>query len=77
MEQIGQFAVEGLYKGMGANGPVGVQLPQLNMAGAGAPVVININAAPGTDLYALGKTVNNAINKYSRISNQYGVRQQL
>ena len=78
MEQIGQFAVEGLYKGMGANGPVGVSLPQINMNGAGAaPIVININAAPGTDLYALGRTVNNAVNKYSRISSQYGVKQQL
>lgn len=79
MEQIGQFAVEGLYKGMGANGPVGIQLPQVNVAGNGgaAPIVININAAPGTDLYALGRTVNNAVNKYSRISSQYGVKQQL
>jgi hypothetical protein len=46
--------------------------------GIGAsPVQVTINAAPGTDLYSLGRTVNNAINKYSRISTEYGVRQRL
>ncbi len=68
MEQIGQFAVEGLYKGMGANGPVGIQLPQVNMGGGIAPINITINAGVGTDPYALGREVSNAIRQYGRIS---------
>lgn len=79
MMAIGQNLTEGLYIGMGIPGKPGINLPSINVGGngIGAPVVININAAPGTDLYALGRTVNNAVNKYSKISTQYGVRQQL
>lgn len=79
MAKIGEQLTEGLYIGMGVKGKPGITLPQINVAGNGgaAPIVININAAPGTDLYALGRTVNNAVNKYSRISTQYGVKQQL
>jgi hypothetical protein len=79
MMQIGGNIADGLYAGMGTVNKPGITLPQINVAGNGgaAPIVININAAPGTDLYALGRTVNNAVNKYSRISSQYGVKQQL
>lgn len=70
MEQIGQYAVEGLYKGMGAQGPVGIQLPQINVGGAGkiGGVNITINAGVGTDPYALGRTVQQAMNKYVAVS---------
>ena len=70
MEEIGQFAVQGLYKGMGATGPVGIQLPQINVggSGAGAGVVINISAGTGTDPHSVGRAVQQALNRYTTIS---------
>jgi len=76
---LAKAATEGL--GIETIGSFGnVATPRLQPASASAaasPVNITINASPGTDLYALGRTVNNAVNKYSRISSQYGVKQQL
>lgn len=69
MEEIGQYAVEGLYKGMGAQGSVGIQLPQINVGAGGAGAVnITINAGLGTDPYALGRQVQQALNKYGKIT---------
>lgn len=69
MEQIGQYAVQGLYKGMGAEGPVGIRLPQINVpAGAGAGVNITINAGLGTDPIALGRQVQQALTKYGKLT---------
>jgi len=69
MAQIGEYAVEGLYQGMGIKGPVGIQMPQLNVAGGGAGAVnITINAGVGTDPYALGRTVQQALSKYGKIT---------
>ena len=60
---------------MGATGPVGIQLPQINVggAGAGAGVVININAGAGTDPYSVGRAVQQALNRYTTISKQGAV----
>ena len=70
---IGSNVVDGFAAGLSRG------IPTLAMAATTPiqPINITINAAPGTDLYALGRTVNNAVNKYSRISTQYGVKQQL
>lgn len=70
MMEIGQYAVQGLYKGMGVQGPVGIQMPQLNFGGGAgvAPVNITINAGLGTDPYELGRTVQEALNKYGKLS---------
>lgn len=71
MEEIGKYTVQGLYKGMGVNGPVGIQMPQLNIGGAGAAGInITINAGLGTDPYTLGRTVSDALKKYGHISTQ-------
>jgi hypothetical protein len=67
MMEIGQYAVEGLYQGMGIRGPVGIQMPQLNVAGgAAAGVNITINAGLGTDPVALGREVQKALNSYGK-----------
>ena len=69
MAQIGEYAIQGLYQGMGINGPVGIKLPQINVgAGGAAGVNITINAGVGTDPYALGRTVQQALTKYGKIS---------
>jgi len=75
MEEIGQYTVQGLYKGMGAQGPVGISLPQINVpAGAGAGAInITINAGLGTDPYSLGRAVDSALTKYGTISNRSSV----
>lgn len=72
MAQIGEYAIQGLYQGMGVQGPVGIQMPQINVGGAGsvAPINITINAGVGTDPYALGRTVSDALKKYGHISTQ-------
>lgn len=74
MAEIGQYAVEGLYQGMGIKGPVGIQMPQINVGGNGGVggVNITINAGAGTDAYALGRTVTNAVSKYARVSSKTG-----
>jgi len=69
MAQIGQYAVEGLYKGMGVVGPVGIQMPQLNIgAGAATGMNITINAGLGTDPYELGRTVTEALTRYGKLT---------
>ena len=70
MAGIGENIVQGLYQGMGANGPVGIQLPQINVggAGAGSNVTINITTGPGTDPYSVGRAVQQALNRYTTIS---------
>ena len=70
MAEIGQYAVEGLYQGMGIKGPVGIQMPQINVGGAGvgAPINITINAGLGTNPYELGREVSAAIAKYGKVS---------
>lgn len=69
MAEIGQYAVEGLYKGMGVVGPVGIQMPQLNIgAGAASGVNITINAGLGTDPYELGRTVTEALTRYGKLT---------
>ena len=74
MMQIGGNISEGLYAGMGVAGKPGITLPQINVGGvgAGAPINITINAGAGTDPYALGRTVQAALNKYSTVSNRVG-----
>lgn len=70
MAKIGEQLTQGLYVGMGSAGSPGINIPQINVGGSGvAPVNITINAGVGTDPYALGREVKNALNKYSRISN--------
>jgi hypothetical protein len=70
MATIGEQLTQGLYVGMGSMGSPGINIPQINVGGSGvAPVNITINAGVGTDPYALGREVKNALNKYSRISN--------
>jgi hypothetical protein len=69
MAQIGQYAVEGLYKGMGVVGPVGIQMPQLNIgAGGVGGMNITINAGLGTDPYELGRTVTEALTRYGKLT---------
>jgi hypothetical protein len=70
MAKIGEYAVEGLYQGMGVKGPIGIQMPQINVGGGAgvAPINITINAGVGTDPYALGRAVQTSISNYSRIS---------
>jgi hypothetical protein len=69
MAKIGEQLTQGLYVGMGAPGSPGINLPQINTSGgAVGGVNITINAGVGTDPYALGREVKNALNKYSRIS---------
>jgi len=69
MMKIGEYAVEGLYQGMGVKGPVGIQMPQLNIgAGGVGGINITINAGLGTDPVRLGREVQNALNKYGRLT---------
>jgi hypothetical protein len=69
MAEIGQYAVEGLYKGMGVVGPVGIQMPQLNIgAGGVGGMNITINAGLGTDPYELGRTVTEALTRYGKLT---------
>jgi phage-related protein len=70
MMSIGENITKGLYIGMGLPGAPGINLPQINVGnGAGiSPVNITINAGLGTDPYALGREVKNALSKYGRIS---------
>lgn len=70
MMKIGKQITEGLYVGMGIPGSPGINLPQINVGGsaATAPLNITINAGLGTDPYALGREVKNALGKYGRIS---------
>jgi phage-related protein len=72
MAEIGQYAVEGLYQGMGIKGPVGIQMPQINVGGAGvgAPINITINAGLGTDPYTLGREITTVLQKYGKISSR-------
>jgi hypothetical protein len=70
MAKIGEQLTEGLYVGMGLPGKPGITLPQINVGGNGVGTGINItiNAGLGTDPYALGREVSNAIRKYGNIS---------
>lgn len=70
MMSIGENITKGLYVGMGLPGAPGINLPQINVGnGAGiSPLNITINAGVGTDPYALGREVKNALGKYGRIS---------
>ena len=70
MANIGEQLTEGLYVGMGLPGAPGINLPSINVggAGAGAPINITINAGLGTDPYALGREVSNALKKYGNVS---------
>lgn len=66
---LGKNIAQGLYVGMGSAGSPGINIPQINVGGSGvAPVNITINAGLGTDPYALGREVKNALGKYGRIS---------
>lgn len=66
MMGIGENIVEGLYQGMGIKGPVGIQLPQLNVGGAASGFNITINAGLGTDPIALGREVQKALTAYGK-----------
>jgi hypothetical protein len=69
MAKIGEQLTQGLYVGMGSAGSPGINIPQINVGGSGvAPLNITINAGLGTDPYALGREVKNALGKYGRIS---------
>jgi hypothetical protein len=70
MMEIGQNITKGLYIGMGSTGSPGITMPTINVGGgaATAPLNITINAGLGTDPYALGREVKNALGKYGRIS---------
>lgn len=71
MEEIGQYTVMGLYKGMGVEGPVGIQMPQLNIGGGAAGGInITINAGLGTDPYTLGREITTVLQKYGKISSR-------
>jgi hypothetical protein len=67
MMQIGGNISEGLYMGMGLPGKPGINLPQINVGGAGlgGNVTININAGTGTDPYSVGRAVQQALNRYT------------
>lgn len=70
MAKIGEQLTEGLYIGMGLPGKPGINLPSINVGanGAGGAVNITINAGLGTDPYALGREVSNALRKYGNVS---------
>ena len=56
-----------------ADATTGSFMPSLNYAGGStgsAPIQITINAGMGTDPYALGREVNNALTKYGRVSSR-------
>lgn len=66
-EDIGKDIVEGTARGLDTPA---LRRPE-GLAGQ-TPINITINAGLGTDPYALGRTVTNAINKYSRVSGSGG-----
>lgn len=70
MMKIGEYAAEGLYQGMGVKGPIGLQMPQINVGNGGGAAGINvtINAGLGTDPYTLGREITTVLQKYGRIS---------
>lgn len=72
MAGIGTNIAQGLNLGLNTVKPG--TIPSLAPAQAAKPVVnnITINAGAGTDQYALGRTVQSALNKYSRVSNTTG-----
>lgn len=66
---IGQNIVQGLVGGL--SGPVKVpSMVTPARVGASSGVNITINAGLGTDPYKLGREVNKAVSKYSRVSNK-------
>jgi hypothetical protein len=72
MMGIGKNITEGLYIGMGLPGAPGINLPTINVggAGAGAPINITINAGLGTDAYTLGREITTVLQKYGKISSR-------
>jgi hypothetical protein len=68
MMQIGGNISQGLYMGMGLPGKPGINLPTINVGGGAAGVNITINAGMGADPYEIARTVNNALNRYGKIS---------
>lgn len=71
MMKIGEQITEGLYIGMGLPGKPGITLPTINVGGNGAgagAINVTINAGVGTDPYALGRTVQQALTKYGKIT---------
>lgn len=81
---IGEDLVRGLAKGIDSaqklagtamSDLAGVTVsgfqPQLaGYSGSAAPIMITINAGVGTDPYALGREVNNALTKYGKVSSR-------
>jgi len=75
MVGIGTNIAQGLTKGLTGSNTVPISSrPILTPATAAskAPINITINAGAGTDAYALGRTVTNAVNKFSRVSSKTG-----
>jgi tetratricopeptide (TPR) repeat protein len=75
MVGIGTNIAQGLTQGLTGSNTVPISSrPILTPAPAAskAPVNITINAGAGTDAYALGRTVTNAVSKYSRVSSKTG-----
>lgn len=75
MAGIGTNIAQGLTQGLTGSNTVPISSrPILTPAPAAskAPVNITINAGAGTDAYALGRTVTNAVNKFSRVSSKTG-----
>lgn len=83
--EIGENLVKGLAQGIDqaqrfanvaisdlAGATLGAFQPQLVGAATGtvSPINITINAGLGTDPYALGREVNNALTKYGKVSNR-------
>jgi len=68
MMGIGENITEGLYMGMGLPGKPGINLPTINVGGGAAGINITINAGMGADPYEIARTVNNALNRYGKIS---------
>jgi hypothetical protein len=65
---IGQNVVEGFATGLSR----GIPLLSADNAATSNIVNVTINAGAGTDAYALGRTVQAALNKYSTVSNRVG-----
>lgn len=75
MAGIGTNIAQGLTQGLTGSNTVPISSrPILTPApvASKAPVNITINAGAGTDAYALGRTVTNAVSKYSRVSSKTG-----
>jgi hypothetical protein len=75
MVGIGTNIAQGLTQGLTGSNTVPISSrPILTPAPSTskAPVNITINAGAGTDAYALGRTVTNAVNKFSRVSSKTG-----